>query len=182
MRLIIICLCLCSGVSLVAFTRLGFPEDPLHILRSRPAADRDFKDQARLARPRPTPILETIGGPAAHDEVTRTATVEEPARLDAPAASTPAAPLPAKASVLAPPAPAQVASTYAVAPMSERHPAAVRARLLVRETRVAMQRRAIFARAATIPHRPRMPQLRRVHWANGSTRSTPPEPANQAFQ
>ena len=32
MRLFIIWLCLCSGVSLVSFSRVGFPEDPLHIL------------------------------------------------------------------------------------------------------------------------------------------------------
>src|ERR1700730_7601588 len=157
MRLILICLCLCSGVSLVAFSRLGFPEDPLHILGSprsavadREAKDRDGKNQARFARPQRPLVVETMGGPLTHDDVTHTAPVEEPARAEAPAPEAPVAAFPVP--VPAPPPSNKVEPSRTVEP--EHHSATVRERLrLVRMARMAMKRRVLFVRAA-MPQRP----------------------------
>jgi hypothetical protein len=168
MRLIIICLCLCSGVSLIAFSRAGFPEDPLRILGSpRPSADREAKDQARFARLRHSPAVETIGRPAMQDDVTRTALVEEPAGPEAPA--------PELSAVLPAPVP-QTTNTIPPArqaePASEHHPATVRARLrLVGMPRMAMKRRVLFVRAAAIQRPAKRPGVGRVLWTN----ATPPK-------
>jgi len=166
MRLIIICLCLCSGVSIIAFSRAGFPEDPLRILGPpRPAADREAKDQARFARLQPPPAVETIGGPAMQDDVARTASVEEPARAEAPAPEMPVAALPAP--VPAPTNPVEPARK--AEPVSEHHPASIRTRLrLVRMARVPMQRRVLFVRVIQRPAK--TPGVRRILW----TRATPP--------
>src|ERR1700674_1551730 len=140
MRLIIICLCVCSGVSLVAFSRAGFPEDPLRILGSpRPAADREAKDQARLARLQRPPAVETMGGPVAQDDVTRTASVEEPARVEAPAPEVPAA--------VPPPAPApvnKIEPPRKVEPAREHHIATGRRTpRVIRMARVAAKQRVL---------------------------------------
>jgi hypothetical protein len=172
MRLIIICLCLCSGVSLVAFSRVGFPEDPLHILVSpRPAADREAKDQARFARLLRPPVMETIGAPVVQNEVIHTPPVEEPVRAEAPAAQMPVADLPRTA-----PAPAASSPAGKAEPASERHPAVLRARLLVTTAHMAMQRRVLFVRAAMTPYRPKTPSPRRIQWASGTPASIPSEP------
>ncbi|MGP0094601.1 MAG: hypothetical protein ACLPKB_32330 [Xanthobacteraceae bacterium] len=168
MRLIIICLCLCSGVSLIAFSRAGFPEDPLRILGSpRPATDREAKDQARFARLRHSPAVETIGGPAMQDDVTRSALAEEPAGPAAPAPELPAAlpaPVPETTNTVQPARKAE--------PASEHHPATVRARLrLARVPGMAMKRRVLFVRAAAIQRPANTPGVRRVLW----TSATPPK-------
>jgi len=165
MRLIIICLCLCSGVSLVAFSRAGFPEDPLRILGSpRPAADREAKDQARFARLQRPPAVETMGGPVAQDDVTRTASIEEPVRVEAPAPEVPTAvPLPAPAPVI------KVEPPRKVEPVREHHTATGRARLRVmRVARMAVKQRVVFVRVAVKQRPAKTPGVRRALWTNAT--------------
>jgi hypothetical protein len=177
MRLIIICLCLCSSVSLVAFSRVGFPEDPLHILGSpRPVADREAKNeaknQARFARLQRPPALETIGGPVTQDpvtqdDVTRTASVEEPTRTEAPGPEAPVAviplPVPAPAKKVEPPRKVEAAP--------EHRTVTVRAPLRIarmRMPRTTVKHRVIFVRVATKPRHAEAPGVRRASWAEST--------------
>jgi hypothetical protein len=167
MRLIIICLCLCSGVSLVAFSRAGFPEDPLRILGSpRPAADREAKDQARFARLQRLPAGETMGGPIVQDDVTRTASIEEPARAEAPAPELPT-PVP-------PPAPAPVGKIeppHKEEPAREHHRAAGRAMLRVmRAAPGAVKQRVVFVRVPAKPRPAKTPGVLGALWTNATPR------------
>ena len=167
MRLIIICLCVCSGVSLVAFSRAGFPEDPLRILGSpRPAADREAKDQARFARLQRPPAVETMGGPVAQDDVTRTASIEEPARAEVPAPEVPTA--------VPPPAPApvnKIEPPRKVEPAREHHTATGRATLRVmRMARVAVKQRVLFVSSAMKQRPAKTPGARRILWTNATPR------------
>ena len=142
MRLIIILLCLCSGVSLIAYSRSGFPEDPLRILGPpRAVAEREAKDQARFAHRFAPP--DTSGTAAIHEAATRdalthdthdavvaddgarTASIAEPARAETPA-ETPMLPISA-------PAPVEK-----VEPIGEHQSSAARARLLVRTARMTV--------------------------------------------
>jgi hypothetical protein len=177
MRLIIICLCLCSSVSLVAFSRVGFPEDPLHILGSpRPAADREAKNeaknQARFARLQRPPAMETIGAPVlqdsvTQDDVTRAASVEEPTRAEAPAPEAPGAPVP-----LPVPAPAKkIELPRKVEAASEHHTATVRAPLRIarmRMPRAVVKHRVIFVRVAIKQRPAKAPSVRRAFWADST--------------
>jgi hypothetical protein len=172
MRLIIICLCLCSSVSLVAFSRVGFPEDPLHILGSpRPVADREAKNeaknQARFARLQPPSVMETIGESVAQDDVTRIASVEEPARAEAPAPEAPVAVIP-----LPVPAPAKkIELPRKVEAASEHHTATVRAPLRIarmRMPRAVVKHRVIFVRVAIKQRRAKAPSVSRAFWADST--------------
>lgn len=171
MRLIIVCLCLCSGVSLIAFSRAGFPEDPLRILGSpRPAADREAKDQARFARLRlqRSSAVETSDGAPMPDDATRNASLEEPARTTVPAPEAPVDVLP-----LPVPAPTNtVEPAREGEPPSGHHPVTIRTRLRpVRMPRVALKRRVLLVRAAVIGRPAKASAVNGVRWSN----ATPPK-------
>jgi hypothetical protein len=166
MRLIVICLCLCSGVILVAFSRGGFPEDPLRILGTpRPAADREAKDQARFARLQRPPAVETMGGPVAQDDVTRTASIEEPVRVEAPAPEVPSAVIP-----LPTPAPVnKVEPLRKVEPVRKHHIATGRATpRVMRVARMAVKQRVLFVRVAVKQRPAKTPGVRRALWTNAT--------------
>jgi len=176
MRLIIICLCLCSGVSLVAFSRVGFPEDPLRILAPRPAPDREAKDQARFARAQPQRPsgAESIGAPVEQDEAPRSVSIDELAQVEASAAE-----IPVSVPIAVPQPAAAPASANKVDSASECHPTALHARSLVPTARMAMKRRVLFVRAAMTPYRPRMPGAKRAQ-SPGVTWLAAPESDNRA--
>ena len=173
MRLIIICLCLCSGASLIAFSRAGFPEDPLHLLSSlRPTADREAKDQARFAQH--APVEETVGGPIVQYDAPRTAALAESPTVAAPAA---------EVAAVAPPTATPVPTDKAE-PAGEHHSAVAQARPILRTAHTVMKRRLLFVRAAVLPYRAAVRGVKRARWAIGTTRSAPSdadrhEPSNQ---
>jgi hypothetical protein len=171
MRLIVIWLCLCSSVSLVAFSRVGFPEDPLRILGSpRPTADREAKDQARFARLQPPATVETIGRPVTQDDVMRTASVEEPVRVEAlvPEGPTAAVPSPAPAPIN------EVEPARKVEPARERHSATVRTRVrLVRMTTKPMKRQVLLVRVAVTRRPVKTLGVRRVLWTTATPQMVP---------
>jgi hypothetical protein len=171
MRLFIIWLCLCSGVSLVSFSRVGFPEDPLHILGSpRPTADREAKDQARFARLQSPAAVETIGRPVTQDDVMRTASVEEPVRVEAlvPEGPTAAAPSPATAPIN------QVEPTRKTEPAREHHSATLRARVRpVRVTSRPMKRQVVLVRVAVTRRPAKTSSVRRVLWTAATPQTVP---------
>jgi hypothetical protein len=178
MRLIIIWLCLCSGVSLVSFSRVGFPEDPLHILGSpRPAADREAKDQARFARLQPPAAVQTTGRPVTQDDVTRTAPVEEPVRVEAlvPEGPTAAAPSAATAPIN------EAEPARKTEPAREHHSATQRTSVRpVRMTSVPMKRQVVLVRVAVTRRASKTSGVRRVLWTTATPQRVPyrDRPAN----
>jgi hypothetical protein len=168
MRLIIVCLCLCSCACLVGFSRVGFPEDPLHILGSPPAAaDREAKDQSRFAKLQRAPMPETSGGPATLEGAAPSIASDEPPRIEASAAEAPtsAIPLPVPAPV------SKIEPAGKIEPVHEHRSAAVRAKpRLVRLFSNAVRRRVLLIRAASPQRAPSGPGPRRVLWTVATPR------------
>ena len=108
--------------------------------------------------------VETMGGPVAQDDVTRTASIEEPARVEAPA--------PEVRALVPPPAPVpvdKVEPPRKVVPVREHHIATGRATLRVmRVARTAVKQRVVFVRVAVKQRPAKTPGVRRVLWTNAT--------------